>query len=351
MEISISIIDKPKFAGDDEANARLLWAALMIGESVNSSSEAANVIDLILQFDNFSERQRFIIYMSMQRKNPGISKEVLDNMENAFHEYSKIKNLKGKTKEQLVFVARTEKWVNGLFNDWKMYYTNAAVQYKVAPLIPFCCTTPDSWDMPILIWSLPDNETEKKINDRIRVVAETITDSGWFPFFDSVIKNYFSSLTINSISSSQKNFLYDFLFEIPEPFSLNTSQLNLVRSNLSSSVWKLIREFKSLNEELKNIPFAQTEFKKIISLYSEKISVLKSESQKTIQENSILNGLKNEGGKMYKIYAGISSFSSILNFYKELGIVDISDILYCSEDMATRENLNNTRVFLFSEAV
>jgi hypothetical protein len=147
------------------------------------------------------------------------------------------------------------------------------------------------------------------------------------------------------------NFISDFLFEIPEPLSLNTSQITLIRNDFSKTSWKLFVEIASLNEELKNISFTKDNFEKIASVYNEKIALFKPALQKTVDENPCFQELKNDtkNRKVYKIHTGISSFNTILGFYEKLGIIDANNVVYIREDMASRVDINNSRLFLFLE--
>lgn len=354
MDISISIIDKKGSKVSDEANARLLWTAVLMGESVNASCEPAGLLHLILYFDEFTEKQKFSIYMHTLNANPTVTEETKNSTEQYYSKIVRARNMKGKTKEHIVLLMKGENWLKELLVDFKRYLTNVSTKDKTTSLLPLTCTDQDNWNKPLLAWTFPKENTETRIHQRIQVVSGTITDSGGFPFYDSIVKQYFTSNEMNNIKNTgYVNFISDFLMEIPEPLSLTTSQAHLVRNDFSQTSWKLFREMQKLNEELKDIPFRQNNFERIYSLYQEKITPLKAFVQKTIDENVCFNELKSEipNGKTYRIYAGISSFTTILDFYKELGIIDVSDVLYCREDMASRADINNSRLFLFMETI
>ena len=354
MKTSISIIDKQGSNVSDEANIRLLWSSVLIGESANASCEPAGLLCLIVYFDEFTEKQKFDIYMNALNANKEVTEETKKSIEQYYSKIVRARNMKGKTKEHIVLLMKGENWLKGMLEDFKRYLSNMSTKDKTTSLLPLTCTDQDNWNKPLLAWNFPKEDIEKKIHQRITVVSGTITDSGSFPFYDSTVKQYFTSAEMKSIKNTEQvNFVSNFLFEIPEPLSLTTSQIHLVRNEFSKTSWKLFHEMKNLNEELKAIPFAQNNFEKIASLYEEKISPLKSSIQKTVDENSCLNELKNgnPSGKVYRIHAGISSFTTILDFYKELGIIDVSDVLYVREDMSTSVDINNSRLFLFLEAV
>lgn len=350
MEISISIIDKAGSKVSDEANIRLLWTAVLIGESVNASCNPVTPLHLIHDFDSFSEKQKFTIYLEMLKNNPANTEEVINSMRDLYSKVVLSRNMRGKTKKHIVLQMSTEKLIKNLFDDYKSFLTNVCIEKNTASLLPLTTTNSFKWDKPLLAWYFPDNVFGNNIHERIKIVSETLTDSGWFPFFDSVIGNFFTIEEMSKIPESDSvNIISDLLVEIPEPFLFTTSQIHLVRNDLSKTSWKYFGEMKKLNEELKEIPFEQNNFEKIVSLYREKISPLKPAIQKTVDENPCFNAVKNENQSrmVFQIHAAISSFANILSFYKELDIIDVSNVLYVQEEIGTRASINNSRLFLF----
>ena len=241
-------------------------------------------------------------------------------------------------------------------------------------MIPLTTTDMEKWDKPLLIFHFPHQDTEKRNRERIVFFSGAVTDLCQFPLFDSMICKLFNHDEFNvvktegyinkflqffnggeskDINNSSVHFISDFLFEMPEPFGLTASQIHLVRNDFSKTSWKLFEEMKKMNEEMKEIPFGQASIEKLVTMYNSRVGPFKPLLQKTVDENPCFAQLKNENpkGKVYRIHAGISSYANIIDFYKELDIINTSEVMYIREHMAETMNINNSRLFLFLETV
>jgi hypothetical protein len=248
---------------------------------------------------------------------------------------------------------KSEKDLKNALAEYKTAIEIFCENLKIASFLPFTCNDADNWDNPLLVWNLPEDETEKRSHERIKVVAESTNDSAWFPLFDSMIKEDLVCVDINNTrKKSSTQIISDFVLEFPEPTTLSSGQVHLVRNDFSKTTWKFFYEMRKLNDELREISFTQDNFEKIISIYNEKAAPLKSAMQQTADENDSFRKLKSDDKniKTYKIYAAMASFNTVINIYKNLNVIDESTTLYVRESIEQKTNINNTRLFLFLEA-
>jgi hypothetical protein len=115
METSISIIDKRGSKVSTEANVRLLWTAILIGETVNSSCEPTIPLYIALDYDTFPEKAKFPIYLDMLKNNPQTTEEVVQKVQEYYSKIVHSRHMRGKNKEHIVLVMKGEKWLNACF--------------------------------------------------------------------------------------------------------------------------------------------------------------------------------------------------------------------------------------------
>ncbi|MHB8261241.1 MAG: hypothetical protein ACYDCN_16775 [Bacteroidia bacterium] len=354
-EISISVIDKIGSKVSSEQNVRLLWAATLVGETINTSSLIAGALDIVMSFDTLPEKHKIALYLNWHKRqpNPVLLNEVTETINSGYDNILKSRSIRGKTKDHIVQLMKLERELKITLSEYKTAMQLFCENMKIAAFQPFTCTDSENWVNPLLIWHFPETETEKHSQERIKVVAETINDAAWFPLFDAIIKEQAVCADINS--TKKKNtvqLISDLILEFPEPLTLSSGQLHLVRNDFSKTSWKFFEEMKKLNDELRQIPFTSSNFDKISSLYHEKATPLKAAMQQTADNNDCLRKLKNDEPaiKTYKLYAAIGSFNTVIRLYKDLNVIDESTALYVKESIGQRIDINNTRLFLFLEA-
>ncbi len=353
MTTTISIIDKPGSKLSEESNVRLLWTGMLICESVSSSCEVVTLLKILTEYDLYREKDKLRLYLSWLKKNPEFEVESARRIENHYSELVRVRKLKGKNKEAILIQMQAEKLFKSYFEHFRTAILNFCGTKNTLAFLPLTTrNTEGNWDKPLLPWIFPNKESEDETRSLIHLLSKTLTDIGTFPFFDSEIKYSSISIDMNGeVKQDETHFISEYLFEIPEPITLTTSQLNLVRNDLSKVSSNLFSELKTMYSSLKDIPFAKNNFEQIRSLFREKIAPLKSTLQKTVDEVSCFKELKNENpdGKIYRIYAAITSFATLVDFYKTTEIIGVSEHLYICEDLATRVPLTNSRLFLMLE--
>ncbi len=354
MKTSISIIDQEGSKISDETNVQLLWAAMLMGESVITYCQATMPLIALLEFDKCNRREKVVIYLDWQKSNPEVTEEMVSQIERLYSVILRCDNMKRKTREVIVAQAKAEKVLQTLFDDFKKYMLDYCQLSHTSSFLTLASVDEKHWDKPLLPLDFTIKDTLSGVNSSIVTVLNTLTDSSWFPFFDSPIKNHFKSVPLEGgMIDSNVDFIYDFLIEIPEPVTLNTSQINLVRNDFSKYSMNLFTEMTSLNERLEKIRFDGDHTEEIKSLYLDKISQIKTLFQKVVNESICLNELRKENpdDKMYRVYAGIGSFNILLELYKSLDIITQRDVLYISEHLSLEGVISNSRIFLFLDVV
>ena len=220
-------------------------------------------------------------------------------------------------------------------------------------MIPIMDVNPLNQIKPILLSTIHEDSTENQKEQIIQTIVKIIKSTGTILLVDKNIRIYEIGRNMNNLRWMliPSSFIYDLLIEIPAPETLITSQLNVIRFELSHMFWNYFEELRKLNEEIKDIPFLKSNFKKLIEHYKQKTNDLKPLLQKAIDNNQLLNQVKTENKikAKYKVYVGITSINTLFNYYGKMGILDENIIQYAKEDIATELNINNSRMFLFME--
>src|ERR1035437_6572168 len=106
ITISLSLIDKIGSKISHEKSVNLLWAAMLIGESVNTSSFVSNALNCVLAYNTIPEKQKIALYLEWQKVNPNNNPALLEELTNTVNTlYAHIvkgRNTKGKTKEHII---------------------------------------------------------------------------------------------------------------------------------------------------------------------------------------------------------------------------------------------------------
>jgi len=331
--MELSIIDDPK--GVFNKNINLLWASSLLSERINSSCPASSIMLFFIDYDTLNMQQKLSIYLFALQRNPETNPEVITKIEKLYATIAQMEQRKGKTKEGIVALKKAQILLNGYLTDYARSVKFNCDHLKLSALLPFTCDDLENWNKPILLWRFPEGNEVDNIRVRITIISTMVFSADCIPFFDERITNYAPSFDFsNKDVFTENGFQSYFLFEIPEPLDLSTSQVHLIRNQLGKASGLLLSEIENLNIQLKGISFQAENFKYIDSLYQEKIENLRHPLQNSINQNECFNLLKNENGikKTYKIYAGISSFNTFLSFYKGLGVINESDELYLKEE-------------------
>lgn len=355
--MDITIIDESDEQVRMEENKRLLWIAALISEWTNVANYSAMIMYLRMDYNRMSERNKFNMYVNWIKGNPNFTADNISESETAFATIVASRKRKGKGKEVIVALHHLEKWLQQCFKDFETFFHALCSEQKTAELLPLTGTNSIEREQPVLVWHFPKADSEQHAQARIKGIGSSVCSEDCIPFFDnSVNKN----LLVTSMARAEKggfisklgDVLCDYLFEIPEPFSLITSQILMVRSDFSKTTWKFFDEAVKCFDDLKKIPFTHENFSRIALLYHQRLAGFIPSMQKTAEENECFIQLKKENPeiKFLKVHCGITSFSTIITFYKNFGIIDESEVLYIREEISADADVNNARLFLFLES-
>ena len=341
----------------DEVDAQLLWTAVIIFPFANITGYIGHRLDVYHKFDSFNETDRFDTYFNALEKNKNYTPVQIKDIRKLYESMLYYRNKKGKSKAEIVLMKKIERLMNKHLSNYKTHFAELCELLKLTELLPLSLYNSKSTRLPLFAWYFPDERSKNGINERIRVMAKMVTQKDDdFLFFDVEIKTHNSSADVSFIEQAGIGtvFLSDFLFQIPAPETLNTQQIVVIRNELSKTFYPLLSNFESLFSILRELPFEQKEFSKIAIEYKNKIDSIKGFFQNELDKNELLNQLKEKNiadntNTFYKVFAGISSFQNILNFYHQLKVIDEQNFLYITEEMSTKVNVKNSRLFFFME--
>ncbi len=347
----ISIINKRHSKIKEATQIGMVWVAAIIGERVSVIGAANFMLYSYINWEILSEAERFKWTFYTMDKDPKITKEFLKDFVTQYETIKIVKRHKNKSREDIVTINKAEKIIMRQFDTAKAYLKNFSIQNKYYQMIPIMDVNPINQTKPILIYNIEDDNTENKKEEIIRTIVKTIKKIDTIPLIDKNIRIYEMGRNMNNLKWMMvpSQFIYDLLIEMPAPETLITSQLNIIRFELSHVFGNYFDELTKLNEEIKNIPFIKSNFKSLIERYQQKTNELKPLLQKAINNNQLLNQLKTENKIMtkYKLYVGITTFNALFNYYGKMAILSENIIQYAKEDIATEISINNARLFLF----
>jgi len=358
--MELFIIDIEKERTRIEENLRLLWTSVLVSEFVSATNCLAEFISFTLALKDCDEQSKFTLYADWIKSNPNWTKEHLDTFHKNYSTLINARKLKGKSKEIIIAIKRIEKGLNKCFSDYEDFILASCRNNKIAELLPLANI---DWDehmnnaKPLYVW-VPEEDREAE--SFVKNISERLTKPFIIPLFDNSVHD---NLLVTSMERAEKggfisklgNVLCDFLFEIPEPFTLNTSQILMVRNDFSKSAWKFFEEAGELFHYLADVPFTEKNYSEIAELYHKHLTPLKPAMQVTAEECEILTQLKkdmpagkaeNPSAPTLKLYCGITSFNTILSYYIRQNIIGENELLYIKEEI-NGFDLANARLFLF----
>ncbi len=353
--MELGIIENDSTARDEMA-ARLLWTAAVIAPNVNVCGNLGPALDLQNEFFSVREALLFKIYMNKMKNHADNDRKMISDIEQMYKNILFYRKKKGKVKSEVIYLKKAENSLHSLLTEFRNHLRKDCEKLKITELLPLTHSNIEGKDKPILAYYFPEGDTAQSVEELILLMSTSMmADDGDFNFLDEEIKTNNSSADISMANTSDKiDFFSDFLFQLPSPELLTTQQMMVLRDQLSTTLYPLFKNYEMLFNILNKISFVEDNYSQIADEYFKQVKDVKSAMQQAIDASQLLNQLKDETqngsiGVYYKISVGISSFENILNFYEQSGIVDKQIKLYIKEDMSTRGNIENTRLFFFLE--
>jgi len=351
--MQIIIADRENSKVGLEANVDLLWTSVLFAENIMASSFPSNGIYVHYHFDSFPEKMRFETFMDWIKRGEIYEEKDGEGIERVYKLWHKVRNMKNKTTQDIIFMKQTEGFFKKAFTSYKDATFGFCRNINIKELVPL---SDKEGKKPLVVIDLGENDSERKVElTRFNFIALAICSNSSVSFFDSLIKNSFKSIELNKINEADPtiDFISEELFEFPSPLTLTTEQVHVIRNQMSSTHWKYLNALEKLNEELAEINFAKENFNIIAEKYNTHTSAFKSLLQKTIDDTEVLSELKKENTfkQMHKLHIGIASYGTVLKMYKTLEMILEETELYAREQIIEEVNINNSTVFLFLETV
>jgi len=226
---------------------------------------------------------------------------------------------------------------------------------NITALLPITTRDIVKREKPLLVWWLPDGNTAPHIQNIVKFFVSSIPDPEFLNLFDGSVKDHAAFMELDKITpaATGHTVLCDLLFSFPDPVTLTSQQVQVLRHDLSSVSRRLMEELVNTSKEAMNLSFEADNFSTLAALYKQKAAPLKAGVQKALDENPHLVTLKNEtaNARTCRLWMGMASFHTVYGFYGKLNILDQSAEAYSKEETAGKVNLSNTRVFLFLEMI
>ncbi len=351
--MNISIINKSRSKLEEIEQSRLVWVAALIAENCCFCSGLTAMIHTYISWEKLTEPERYVWTRTMMELNPKINDEYIQQYTILYERVKESRRMKQKGRDHIIMLKKSEKIIMSLFDSTKVWLESIITGNNYHQLMPIMELNPVNGKKPLLIYSIDEEFTKEQSEQIIQTMAGMVYQPGIIAFVDSTIHKYEKGRDMNKsgMMLTTPTFIYDFLFEIIAPETLTSSQVNVIRYQLSKSFWSYFDKLVILSIELKDIAFTKDNFKILTDLYHQKTNELKPSLQEAIDSNEILNQLKTEGviTAKYKVFIGITSFNILLNYYNKAEVLNNDIIQYTKEEIEKEISADNARLFLFME--
>ena len=349
--MEICVIHKMGAKTEQATHVQMLWVASCTGETICSFGAYGYLLYMISHWEKIPSKVKYLLTYDMMERNPEKKPDELEVIKKAYDIIKIGKTLRNKSKEMIVSVKKAESILNEIYKETKEIFIHTTIANKTFELINLIEPDTKNRRKPMVALTFDEDIMSENPDEIIMVVTRLLISTSALPLVCPAINTILNGAEMNNLGMMilTPTFIYDSLFEIPLPETLNSSQLAIVRNELSIEFWNYFNKIETLQSEINEILFTKDNFKKIIELFNTKTKELKPLLQKSIDTNEILNELKNNDGKnkISKISIGITSFQHLLNYYNKVEVVNNDMMPYINEEIEKTLNPGNCCLFLF----
>ncbi len=352
LRMEICIINKLGSKITLESSVGVNWIASLISEFTFSTGEIPFLFYTLLNWDNFNDKTKYNWTILFLERNPKTRHEYREQYIKLYSSVKKAKAKKFKNKDFIKTLHYSESLIRKT-NDWsKTYLINLSNQYKYFELSAIAAHSMKTRDNPLFVCGEDSPEDEKQMERKIKRIVAFINKSDNITFTNHLILEDAQGVEMNTLNTNlthTPSFIFDLVVELPGPELMNSTQLGIVRNDFSQVFWPYFNKIELWKTELKDIKYSHENIINMMDTYREKISALHPTLQKAIDENEIMNQLKdeNESKSTYKVYFGITSKSYLLSHYLQMEALEENVMLYVKEEISKETDINNACPFLF----
>ena len=315
---------------DDMTESLLLWTSFLFSEKVHFGGQMVSFLSFERYFSKSSEEQKINFFKQYV---PGLIKtESSEQIDSFYKSLKHLRSIKHKSPKDIITIKKGERLINTYQNIVKKWIHNVLKSFHYLELLPFV-----KEDKELICWNIPISKKREHLNDEFFKFV-----NGALCIPEIMHYHFGESVREESILSTK-------LFEIPEPVSLSTSQVKIIRNDLLDKFKSFFDKIIEFNSSLKEIEYNKKNLKKLKKEYFDKACEEKNNLQDAIDNNLYMNQLKNklEEDKTLSIHLGLASFNNILEFYKNAFIIDDYIILYLKDKMKEELNMKGSKFFLY----
>ena len=339
--MEICIIDRKSSLIEEKKHTNMLWVASLVGEKVRTSGGNSYLLYILVNWDLMPEKMKFELSCLIMEKEIGMESEEVAGFKFAYEAIHRNKTTRNKTKDDIVKLKKAEQVLIDSYGIVKTYLEDICKEGNVFELINSINIKTQDEKKPIMCYPIEISFVADKLDETMNYITKCIGTAASIPFIvgDS-IKKILRGRDINNkrIYLFPSNFIYDPIFEITAPETLNSAQLSIARNELSSLFRNYFNELSKVNEGLKEIEFKRRNYKKAIKVLAAETKELKPLLQKAIDSCEILKQLETEGEVLqkYQVCIGISSFRNLLVYYNNTGILPKEVAFYVMEEIGKK---------------
>ncbi len=342
----LNIFNSENSGVDFKTEIRLIRLALFLSDKIILAGRSGWYLYLECVLNRLPEEKRFSYIKEIM---PVITKGKVEEVQKytGFYElYLKMAAAKNKNHRQLAQFWNTKKTLNGIKDDIIKWIRKKNAAKKIDNLSRF---TFDSEDVIIIYDCLSENS-----KSNIEVVSNEITRVDSIFFMDKELLNNVPQTPFNLegkefLKQNQSGFLYGELASLPLVEDCSFEILKVIRENLLSTTDLFRRYLIGLKGLLLYEDTLRNNFAEVIkSYYTIKNST--AELFRQINENALLKNLDSAAGKLktVKIYLCISSYKNLVEYLKQLNIIDERESLYIIQNIAREVNPEKGIPFLIA---
>ncbi|MEI8204524.1 MAG: hypothetical protein WCH34_15995 [Bacteroidota bacterium] len=334
---------KTKLFLDDEAIT--IYPNLFIADTLFLDSVAAHAMLNYLNVDNFSYELIIDGYEEVHKDDPKFAGNIA-NARRYLPTHRKYLQMKHKSKEVVRWLNQSTNFFRIASNHVKIFHQNYLEHYSCFTLLPF--VEDDIIDVDPSDFNTLDSMDHvflQRISDSIIGQSDTLS-------LDMKIEELFSYVPLMSNTHEFADIMTFPLVDFPKMSQLNYAQIKYTRDNFKPALAPFKNDFKSLANELINIPFTADNSIKIKQLCEDKLAHHKEILQKSLDESLYIVKLNHEFPLEAKqeFHIGVASINTVVDFYEKTEIVQpymASEIKY---QIARKLDLNSSYLFSYCKS-